>query len=99
MVSETKAASDTYLHQHESISSLVPLKCILSISSANIRQYRSGNNISTREKFHHYSPDSSIRSNNENDQKFSKNYLINTHFPIANIQQGKPAHSLKVVIE
>jgi hypothetical protein len=89
MISETKAASDTHLHQHESISSLVPLKCIPSINSANIRKYRSGNNISTREKFHRYSPDSSIRSINENDQKYSNNYLINTHFPIANIQQGK----------
>jgi len=96
MVSETQVASDTRLHQHESIPSLVPLKLIPSINSDNIRKYRSGNNISAREKVHHYSPDSSIRSVNENDQKFSNKYLINTHFPIANIQQGKIVNILTI---
>jgi hypothetical protein len=72
MVSETKAISDTYLHKHES---LIPLKLISSINSDNIRKYQSGNNISSKERIHNY-------------QTFSNNYLINTHFPIANIQQG-----------
>jgi hypothetical protein len=77
MLSEIKAASDTYLHQHGSISSLVPLKLI---SSEKIRKYPSGNNISSKEK---------LNSINDNYQKFSNNHLINTHLPIANIQQGK----------
>ena len=50
MPSETKAASDTHLQQHESASLLVPLQLIPSIASDHIRKYRSGNNLSTREK-------------------------------------------------
>jgi len=97
MVSEIKAASDTRLHQNESISSLVPLEFISSINSDNIRKYRSGNKISSKEKIHNYSLENSIKSINDNYQRFSNKNLINTHFPIANIQQGKTINSIHII--
>jgi hypothetical protein len=97
MISEIKAASDTHLHKHESKSSLVPLQFISSINSDNIRKYRSGNKISSKEKIHNYSLQSSIKSINDNYQKFSNKNLINTHFPIANIQRGKTIDLVHVI--
>jgi hypothetical protein len=47
-------------------------------------KYPSGNNISSKENNHQ---SNSINDNNY--QKFSNNHLINTHLPIATIQQGK----------
>jgi uncharacterized protein (DUF1015 family) len=79
MLSETKSASDTHLYQHESQSSLLPLELL---SSINL-QYRSEN------KIRDHSVKSSMESMNDNYQRFSNHNLINTHFPIANVQRGK----------
>ena len=88
MLSETKAVSDTHLYQHESTSSLLPLELISSINSDHVLQYRSGNNISLKNSIRHHSVQSSIESINDNYQRFSNQKLINTHFPIANVQRG-----------
>jgi hypothetical protein len=60
---------------------------ISSINSDNIQKYRS------REKFQN-----SLKSINDNYEKFSNNNLINTHFPIANIQQSKIILTLNIII-
>lgn len=86
MISKIKSASHTRLYDQESASSLIPLKFISLINSDNIEKYRSGNNISSREKFHNYSCQTSIKSLNDTYRKISNN----THFPIVNIQQDTP---------
>jgi hypothetical protein len=89
MVLETKAASDTRLHHHKSTSLLVPIEILSSKNSDNVSKYRSGNNASSRKIIYH----NSIESIDDNYQRISKNNLINTHFPIANIQQGNIIHA------
>ncbi|CAF3586181.1 unnamed protein product [Rotaria sordida] len=87
MVSETKVATGTNLHPHESISSLLQLELISSLNSDNHLKYQSENNISSKKKFHNNLLQNSLESINDNYQRFSNNNLINTHLPIANMPQ------------
>lgn len=90
MIAETKAVSDTRIHQHSRNVSLMPIEYLTSGYSKYYLQCRSDNYISCRdEKSNEFTAETLPKSSSkENQLKTLYTRLINEHFPIVTINNG-----------
>jgi hypothetical protein len=89
MVREIKAASETYLQRHSSVSSLLVSEGISSIYSGYALNCQSGNHVSLRRTTAQRAGHIPVQAIDAENIKFIDHDPIAAHFPIANIQKGR----------